>query len=104
MEKLATKLANYRLFSDENGKMNLNIRQTGGAVLVVSQFTLVADTRKGHRPGFSRGATPELGNALYEAFIEQLQTLDIPVASGQFGADMQVKLINDGPVTFHLQV
>ena len=104
VEKLATKLTNYRIFSDEDGKMNLNIRQTGGAVLVVSQFTLVADTRKGNRPGFSRGATPELGNALYKAFIHQLQTLDIPVASGQFGADMQVQLINDGPVTFHLQV
>ena len=104
VEKLATKLTNYRIFSDEDGKMNLNIRQTGGAVLVVSQFTLVADTRKGNRPGFSRGATPELGNALYEAFIAQLQAMDIPVASGQFGADMEVQLINDGPVTFHLQV
>ncbi|MDG6097641.1 D-tyrosyl-tRNA(Tyr) deacylase [Alteromonas sp. ZYF713] len=104
VEKLATKLTNYRIFSDQDGKMNLNIRQTGGAVLVVSQFTLVADTRKGNRPGFSRGATPELGNALYEAFIKQLQSMDIQVASGQFGADMQVQLVNDGPVTFHLQV
>ena len=104
VEKLATKLTNYRFFSDKDGKMNLNIRQTGGSVLVVSQFTLVADTRKGNRPGFSRGATPELGNALYEAFIQQLQSMDIPVASGQFGADMQVQLVNDGPVTFHLQV
>ena len=104
VEKLATKLSNYRMFSDEDGKMNLNIRQIGGEVLVVSQFTLVADTRKGNRPGFSRGAPPALGEALYQAFIKQLDGMDIPVASGQFGADMQVHLINDGPVTFHLQV
>lgn len=104
VEKLAKKLGNYRIFSDDDGKMNLNIRQIGGAVLVVSQFTLVADTGKGNRPGFSRGATPEHGNAMYEAFITQLNSMDIPVSSGSFGADMQVQLVNDGPVTFHLQV
>ncbi|MDC8832409.1 D-aminoacyl-tRNA deacylase [Alteromonas gilva] len=104
VEKLATKIGNYRLFSDDDGKMNLNIRQTGGSVLVVSQFTLVADTRKGNRPGFSRGAPPELGESLYKAFVDQLEHQGIPVACGQFGADMQVQLVNDGPVTFHLQV
>lgn len=104
VEKLATKLCNYRIFSDDDGKMNLNIRQIGGSVLVVSQFTLVADTSRGNRPGFSRGAPPELGNALYEALITQLKAMDIPVASGRFGADMQVQLVNDGPVTFHIQV
>ncbi|GGF85385.1 D-aminoacyl-tRNA deacylase [Alteromonas lipolytica] len=104
VEKLANKLCNYRIFSDADGKMNLNIRQVEGSVLVVSQFTLVADTSRGNRPGFSRGAPPALGNALYEAFIAQLESMEIPVASGQFGADMQVQLINDGPVTFHIQV
>ncbi|NVK55548.1 MAG: D-tyrosyl-tRNA(Tyr) deacylase [Alteromonadaceae bacterium] len=104
VEKLANKICNYRIFSDEEGKMNLNIRQTGGAVLVVSQFTLVADTRKGNRPGFSRGAPPALGESLYQAFVAELEKQGVAVACGQFGADMKVQLINDGPVTFHIQV
>lgn len=104
VEKLARKVSHYRLFSDTDGKMNLNIKQTGGEILVVSQFTLVADTTKGNRPGFSKGASPELGQRLYEAFIAELTKLDIPVATGEFGADMQVELVNDGPVTFNIQV
>ncbi len=104
VEKLANKISNYRIFSDSEGKMNLNIRQAGGAVLVVSQFTLVADTRKGNRPGFSRGAPPALGETLYAAFITALKNQGLSVACGQFGADMKVQLTNDGPVTFHIQV
>lgn len=104
VKKLAHKISHYRIFSDENGKMNLNVKQACGSVLVVSQFTLVADTQKGNRPGFSRGAPPALGESLYLQFIEELSNLGVPVASGQFGADMKVSLLNDGPVTFHLQV
>lgn len=104
IEKLANKLCRYRMFSDEDGKMNLNVEQIDGEILVVSQFTLVADTQKGNRPGFSRGATPQHGEAIYHKFIEALNKKGMRVASGQFGADMQVGLINDGPVTFHFQV
>lgn len=104
VKKMAQKLCNYRIFSDHDGKMNLNINQIGGQMLVVSQFTLVADTQKGNRPGFSRGASPEHGEALYKELIDTLGNMGQEVASGQFGADMQVALINDGPVTFNLQV
>ncbi len=104
IEKLATKLSRYRMFTDDDGKMNLNIEQVNGEILVVSQFTLVADTQKGNRPGFSRGATPEHGKAVYEKFVECLKAKGLTVATGEFGADMQVGLINDGPVTFHFQV
>ena len=104
IEKLAQKIASYRMFSDDDGKMNLNVQQVNGAVLVVSQFTLVADTQKGNRPGFSKGATPEHGNAIFQQFVECLKTKGLTVQTGQFGADMQVSLINDGPVTFHFQV
>lgn len=104
IEKLATKLSRYRMFTDDAGKMNLNIEQVNGEILVVSQFTLVADTQKGNRPGFSRGATPEHGKAVYEKFVESLKAKGLTVATGEFGADMQVGLINDGPVTFHFQV
>lgn len=104
IEKLARKVANYRIFSDDDGKMNLNIQQAGGAVLVVSQFTLVADTQKGNRPGFSKGASPAHGEAIYNRFTEHLSSLGIPVRTGRFGADMKVSLINDGPVTFHFAV
>lgn len=104
VKKLAKRVAHYRIFSDADGKMNLNVQQIEGEVLVVSQFTLVADTAKGNRPGFSRGAPPELGKSLYLAFVDELRALGIPVSTGQFGADMQVNLLNDGPVTFHLQV
>lgn len=104
VNKLCDKVLSYRIFSDEDGKMNLNVEQVGGSVLVVSQFTLVADTKKGNRPGFSRGAPPALGEALYEAFKQRLADKGVPHASGQFGADMKVSLLNDGPVTFQLQV
>ncbi len=104
IEKLANKLCRYRMFSDEDGKMNLNIEQVGGEILVVSQFTLVADTQKGNRPGFSRGATPEHGEAIYKKFVHALKAKGMAVSTGEFGADMQVGLVNDGPVTFHFNV
>lgn len=103
-EKLATKVMNYRIFADQDGKMNLNLKQADGQLLVVSQFTLVADTKKGNRPGFSSGATPEQGEALYRYFVEFCQSQGMHCETGQFGADMQVSLINDGPVTFQLSV
>ncbi|MEW9798850.1 D-aminoacyl-tRNA deacylase [Alteromonas sp. CYL-A6] len=103
IEKMVRKLANYRIFSDENGKMNLNVQQINGEVLIVSQFTLVADTQQGNRPGFSRGATPEHGQAVYEQLISAARQAGLPVQTGQFGADMQVSLVNDGPVTFQFQ-
>ncbi|MBO1256953.1 D-tyrosyl-tRNA(Tyr) deacylase [Alteromonas sp. 5E99-2] len=98
--KLASKISKFRFFSDDKGKMNLNIEQVNGAILVVSQFTIVADTQSGNRPGFSQGASPEHGKRLYLAFINALVSMGITVQSGQFGADMQVSLVNDGPVTF----
>ena len=101
-ERLAAKVAKLRVFKDDQGKMNLSIRDIGGSALVVSQFTLAADTRSGNRPGFSSAAAPELGEALYEAFAEALRQLGIPVAMGEFGADMQVALTNSGPVTIWL--
>lgn len=104
IEKLANKLCRYRMFSDEDGKMNLNIEQVGGEILVVSQFTLVADTQKGNRPGFSRGATPEHGEAIYKKFVHALKAKGMAVSTGEFGADMQVGLVNDGPVTFRFNV
>ncbi|AFV87143.1 D-aminoacyl-tRNA deacylase [Alteromonas mediterranea] len=104
IEKLANKLCRYRMFSDEDGKMNLNIEQVGGEILVVSQFTLVADTQKGNRPGFSRGATPEHGEAIYKKFVHALKAKGMAVSTGEFGADMQVGLVNDGPVTFQFNV
>ncbi|MBB1360834.1 MULTISPECIES: D-aminoacyl-tRNA deacylase [unclassified Shewanella] len=104
MVKLATKVINYRVFSDENGKMNLNLAQVGGQLLVVSQFTLAADTGKGLRPSFSSAATPEQADRLYLAFVEYCRQQGVMTQTGQFGADMQVELVNDGPVTFNLQV
>jgi len=103
-DKLLQKILNYRIFSDSEGRMNLNLQQREGGLLIVSQFTLVADTAKGLRPGFSKGATPEQGEALYEYFVGQARSLHSDVATGRFGADMQVSLINDGPVTFLLEV
>lgn len=107
VQKMVNKLLKFRMFNDDLGKMNWNIEQVKGDILVVSQFTLVADTQKGNRPGFSRGASPEQGNAIYNTFVEQLTArinlLDMHVATGKFGADMQVALVNDGPVTFNLQ-
>lgn len=102
-DKLLKKILAYRIFSDNDGKMNLNLQQTEGGLLVVSQFTLVADTLKGLRPGFSNGASPEQGLTLYNYFVAQAQIQHDPVETGQFGADMKVQLINDGPVTFMLE-
>lgn len=98
--KLASRVSRYRFFSDDLGKMNLNIQQIRGEALVVSQFTLVADTDNGNRPGFSKGATPEAGRVLYHAFMDALNNCGVPVKGGRFGANMEVELINDGPVTF----
>ncbi len=94
----------YRIFGDAEGKMNLNVQQAGGSVLVVSQFTLVADTERGMRPGFSRGAAPEKAQALYDYFVERCRSQQMVTQTGRFAADMQVSLVNDGPVTFWLQV
>jgi len=102
-DKLLKKIINYRIFPDEEGKMNLNLQQIDGELLIVSQFTLVADTKKGLRPGFSSGASPELGEALYQYVIEEAKKKIPNVATGQYGADMQVSLVNDGPVTFWLE-
>ena len=99
---LALKISKLRLFKDDAGKMNLSLAQTGGSALVVSQFTLAADTSRGTRPGFSRAAKPELANSLYERFAQNLDALNIATQTGQFGADMSVSLTNDGPVTIWL--
>ncbi|MGI2123455.1 D-aminoacyl-tRNA deacylase [Shewanella baltica] len=104
MEKLATKVMSYRVFSYENGKMNLNLEQVGGSLLVVSQFTLAADTGRGLRPSFSGAGTPDQALALYEEFVAFCRAKGVTTETGQFGADMQVSLVNDGPVTFNLQV
>ncbi len=98
-QKLAQKIAKLRIFKDETGKMNAALAQHGGAALVVSQFTLAADTRRGNRPGFSGAAKPAEAEALYLDFVAALRGLDLEVATGQFGADMAVALVNDGPVT-----
>lgn len=103
-ERLLHKILNLRVFSDAEGRMNLSLKQTQGGLLVVSQFTLAADTRKGHRPGFSRAAPPEKGRALYEHFIKLARQHHQPVETGEFGADMQVHLVNDGPVTIPLSL
>ena len=97
-DKLAEKICNLRVFEDENGKMNLNLEQVGGAMLVVSQFTLYADTAS-RRPGFSHAAKPDLAVPLYERFMDQCRARGFRVEHGRFGADMQVASVNDGPVT-----
>jgi D-tyrosyl-tRNA(Tyr) deacylase len=97
---LAEKVANLRAFNDADGKMNLSVQDVNGSVLVVSQFTLYGDCQKGRRPGFSGAAPPAIAEPLYEAFVTALKMLGVPVATGRFGADMQVELVNDGPVTF----
>ncbi|WP_392566103.1 D-aminoacyl-tRNA deacylase [Utexia brackfieldae] len=102
--RLCERVMGYRIFNDLDGKMNLNVQQVGGSVLVVSQFTLAADTQKGMRPSFSRGAAPDEAERLYQHFIHQCIQKDILTQTGQFAADMQISLINDGPVTFWLQV
>ena len=98
-ERMAGRVARLRIFRDEQDRMNRSVQDIGGGVLVVSQFTLAADTRTGNRPGFSSAAPPDRGRALYEAFAEALRTLGLPVETGSFGADMAVALVNDGPVT-----
>ena len=99
---LAEKALGLRVFEDENGKMNLGLEQVGGQVLVVSQFTLYGNCRKGRRPSFTEAAGPELGNALYERFLAICEELGYPPQHGQFGADMKVESVNDGPVTLIL--
>ncbi len=102
--RMAKRLLSYRLFSDEAGKMNLNVQQAGGAILLVSQFTLAADTNSGNRPSFSTAAPPEQASRLCADLAQALAVENIRVETGQFGADMQVSLVNDGPVTFMLSV
>ncbi|GAB7262929.1 MULTISPECIES: D-aminoacyl-tRNA deacylase [Dickeya] len=102
--RLCEKVIGYRIFSDDNGKMNVNVQQAGGSVLVVSQFTLAADTQKGMRPSFSRGAAPAEADRLYQYFVGQCREHGLTTETGRFAADMQVSLVNDGPVTFWLQV
>lgn len=99
---LADKIANLRAFEDDDGKMNRSVQDVNGAVLAVSQFTLYGDCRKGRRPSFTGAAPPAIAEPLYEAFVVALKMLGVPVATGCFGADMQVALLNDGPVTFVL--
>ncbi|WPC05541.1 D-aminoacyl-tRNA deacylase [Pseudomonas benzenivorans] len=102
--KLLHKLLNYRVFGDAEGKMNLSLGDVGGGLLLVSQFTLAADTKSGLRPSFSSAAPPALGAALFELLVEQARARHAQVATGRFGAEMQVHLVNDGPVTFLLEV
>ncbi|MAQ86521.1 D-aminoacyl-tRNA deacylase [Psychromarinibacter halotolerans] len=98
-DKLAAKIAKLRIFEDDAGKMNRSVLDVGGSALVVSQFTLAADTSRGNRPGFSTAAAPADGQRLYEYFAAQVQAQGVPVATGRFGADMKVSLVNDGPIT-----
>ena len=102
--KLLHKLLNYRVFGDAEGKMNLSLSDVGGGLLLVSQFTLAADTRSGLRPSFSSAAPPAQGAALFELLVKQAREKHPQVATGRFGAEMQVHLVNDGPVTFLLEV
>ncbi|MEO1573856.1 MAG: D-aminoacyl-tRNA deacylase [Pseudomonadota bacterium] len=103
-DRLLERVVTYRVFCDAQGRMNRSLEDTGGQLLVVSQFTLAADTRKGTRPGFSRGAAPDDARALYDYFVERAAQRLGDVQTGRYGADMQVSLTNDGPVTFWLQV
>jgi D-aminoacyl-tRNA deacylase len=102
--RLLERILNYRIFPDDAGKMNRSVRDVGGGLLIVSQFTLAADTSSGNRPSFTPAAEPALGRALYDYFVAQARAAHPVVATGEFGADMQVSLVNDGPVTFWLRV
>ncbi|MFZ2160903.1 MAG: D-aminoacyl-tRNA deacylase [Sideroxyarcus sp.] len=102
--RLLERILTYRVFPDEQGKMNLSLNDIGGELLLVPQFTLAADTHKGTRPSFSSAAAPELGASLFEYFVAAARASHPKVATGVFGADMKVSLVNDGPVTFWLQV
>ena len=101
--QLAGKIARLRIFEGEHGRLDLSLLDTGGAALVVSQFTLLADTRRGNRPSFSAAAPPELAKPLYESFCHELEALGVPVETGVFGARMELELANDGPVTIVLE-
>ncbi len=103
-ERLLERILGYRIFADDTGRMNLSLRDTGGGLLLVPQFTLAADTRKGRRPSFDPAAPPALGEQLFDHMLAKARALHPIVASGRFGADMQVHLTNDGPATFWLQV
>ncbi|GGL60420.1 D-aminoacyl-tRNA deacylase [Wenxinia marina] len=100
--RMAARIAKLRIFRDDAGRMNRSLLDTGGAALVVSQFTLAADTSRGNRPGFSTAAAPDRGEALYEAFAAAMVAQGVETDRGRFGADMQVSLVNDGPVTIWL--
>jgi D-aminoacyl-tRNA deacylase len=103
-EKLASRLVAYRVFADLAGKMNRSVKDVAGSLLLVPQFTLAADTSAGLRPSFSRAAPPEMGARLFDALVAAVAATGVPYACGRFGADMQVSLTNDGPVTFWLQI
>lgn len=100
---MAKKIAGLRIFADEQGRMNLSLREVGGSCLAVSQFTLFGDCRKGHRPGFTGAAAPEEAKRGFEAFVRELRDQNVPVETGIFQAEMQVSLVNDGPVTLILE-
>ncbi|WP_170347932.1 D-aminoacyl-tRNA deacylase [Ruegeria atlantica] len=102
-DQLAAKVSKLRIFKDDAGKMNRSVKDIEGSALVISQFTLAADTSRGNRPGFSEAAAPDVGKHLYEVFAQRLQGHGVPVETGQFGADMAVELVNDGPVTIWME-
>ncbi len=103
-ERMLNKILKYRIFEDESGRMGQSLKDIQGGLLVVSQFTLAADTKKGTKPSFSSAASPEQGLAIYECFVEKARRSHHSVATGQFGADMKVSLLNDGPVTFMFEL
>jgi D-tyrosyl-tRNA(Tyr) deacylase len=104
LNRMADRVLAYRVFPDDQGRMNLNVAAANGGVLLVSQFTLAADTRSGNRPGFQTAATPERARVLFDEFVTRVSARHPDVATGRFGADMKVSLVNDGPVTFLLEV